>query len=207
MTTLVLMSDTHSFQQGMHVPEGDILIHAGDMTEFGRLDEVIDFNQWLSKLPHPHKIVIAGNHDLCFEYDSDQAKSMITNANYLQDQELEVMGINFFGSPWTPTFFDWAFMADPGPNIASIWAKIPENIDVLITHGPPFGICDLTEAGSHAGCKDLLDAVSLVKPKYHIFGHIHEGRGIKKAKGMTFVNASNIDARYQQRYPAFVLEI
>ena len=191
----------------MVVPKGDILIHAGDFTDYGTFEQAADFNLWLGQLPHPHKIVIAGNHDFCFESNPQEAKALLTNGIYLQDQEIEIRGIKFYGSPWTPVFFDWAFMANPGPQMANIWSKIPNDTDVLITHGPPKGICDLTDQGDNAGCQELLAALNTVKPKYHIFGHIHEGRGINKNNGITFLNASNIDSNYQKLYPAVVLDI
>jgi Icc-related predicted phosphoesterase len=207
MIKLVVISDTHGFHRQMVVPEGDILIHAGDFTDYGTLEQAADFNLWLGQLPHPHKIVIAGNHDFCFESNPQEAKAQLTNGIYLQDQAIEIMGIKFYGSPWTPVFFDWAFMANPGPQMAEIWSKVPKDIDVLITHGPPKGICDLTDQGDSAGCQELLAALNTVKPKYHIFGHIHEGRGIKKNNGITFLNASNIDSNYQKLSPAVVLNI
>jgi Icc-related predicted phosphoesterase len=192
MLRLVLISDTHGLHDEVDVPGGDILVHAGDFTQVGELGEVKRFNDFLGRLPHAHKIVIAGNHDLCFEREPDQARSMITNAIYLQDQAVEVAGIKFYGSPWQPWFFDWAFNLPRGIELERKWALIPEDTGVLITHGPPHGIGDTTYRGDHAGCSDLRERLRAIRPRLHIFGHIHEARGTWEIDGTTFVNASTV---------------
>lgn len=207
MPRLVVISDTHGLHEGFTLPYGDILIHAGDMTEHGSLRGVRAFDQWLGRLPHPKKIVIAGNHDFCFEDESAEARSSLTNGIYLEDEAVMVDGLKFWGSPWTPKFFDWAFMRQPGEEMRNVWAQIPADTDILITHGPPKGRLDLTEEGERAGCVDLLEAVRRTKPKVHIFGHIHEGRGIEKQEGVTFINASSVSTNYRRLYPPFVLEV
>ena len=102
------------------------------------------------------------------------ARSWITNAHYLCDESLTLDGVKFYGSPWQPRFFDWAFNKDRGAPLKAIWDKIPLDTDVLITHGPPHGILDLTFDKIKAGCEELLLAVQRIKPKVHVFGHIHE---------------------------------
>ncbi len=193
--------------RGLEVPDGDILIHAGDMTEHGTLSGVRAFNQWLGEFPHTHKIVIAGNHDFCFEDTPEEAKALLTNACYLQEESVALEGLKFYGSPWTPKFSDWAFMRQPGPEMGAVWENIPPDTDVLITHGPPRGIRDLTEAGEHAGCADLLEAVAQIAPRVHIFGHIHEGRGIERENGAIFVNGCSISVNYRQLFAPFVIEV
>ena len=207
MVKLVIISDTHGRHRGLSIPDGDILIHAGDITEHGTLSGVQEFNQWLNQLPHAHKIVIAGNHDFCFEDQAEEARALLTSATYLQDEAVEVKGLKIYGSPWTPEFFNWAFMRQRGAEMRAVWEKIPAGTDVLITHGPPSGILDYTEAGEYAGCRELLTAVGEIAPRVHIFGHIHEGRGIEKRDGVTFINASSISANYRQLFPPFVLEV
>ncbi len=115
---------------------------------------------------------------------------------YLQDSSVKIEGITFYGSPWTPTFFDWHFMADRGPVINEKWNKIPEGIDVLITHGPPATILDNVR-GVPQGCSDLLERILQINPKYNVFGHIHEGYGITKRNSTIFINASVCDGRYR----------
>jgi Icc-related predicted phosphoesterase len=189
-TRLVLLADSHGYHAGLSVPEGDILVHAGDLTGRGRLHELEDTNRWLLSLPHPFKIAIAGNHDFCFEEEPEAARRVLTAAIYLQDEAVEVGGIRFWGSPWQPWFYDWAFNLKRGPALAHKWALIPDQVDVLVTHGPPAGILDKTFDGREVGCEDLLRRVEQVKPKLHVFGHIHEGRGALWRDGTLFVNAS-----------------
>jgi Icc-related predicted phosphoesterase len=192
MLTLVLMSDTHGLHDEVTVPPGDILLHAGDFTEVGGFEEVERFNDFLGRLPHPHKIIIAGNHDMCFEDEPERARRLITNAIYLQDQAVEVEGIKFYGSPWQPWFFDWAFNLPRGIDLERKWAMIPENTDVLITHGPPHGIGDANWLGEKVGCQDLRERLRQVRPRLHVFGHIHEARGMWEIDATTFVNASTV---------------
>ena len=187
---IVAIADTHGRHEEVGVPEGDILVHAGDVTNAGSLEELDAFNDFLSSLPHPHKIVIAGNHDFCFERERIDAERILTNATYLHDSDVTIHGIRFYGSPWQPKFMEWAFNLPRGEALAEKWKLIPEDTDILITHSPPFGFGDLTRHGEQVGCKDLRDRVSQIRPRVHIFGHIHEDAGIWKDDGMVVVNAS-----------------
>jgi len=203
---IIAISDTHGLHKSLTIPDGDILIHAGDLCNHGTLEEVIDFNDFLGTLPHPHKIVIAGNHDFCFEKDRKACEEILTNCIYLEDQEVTIDGIRFYGSPWQPWFYDWAFNLERGSEIRAKWDLIPDGIDVLITHGPPYGIGDLTFRKDHAGCQDLLEVVERIKPGLHIFGHIHEGYRITSNGKTTFINASSCDHLYQPVNPPLVHE-
>jgi len=205
---LVVISDTHSFFDGIaDLPDGDILIHAGDITRKGDLVDLQKFAEWMDILPHKNKIVIAGNHDFCFERTPDESKKILSNVIYLEDQWCVVEGIKFYGSPWQPRFFDWAFNADRGEEIAKIWSKIPNDTDVLITHGPPFGILDCNAKGRHVGCQDLLMKVRDISIKAHLFGHIHEGYGVQVVDGKKFINASICDLKYQPINQPIILDI
>jgi predicted phosphohydrolase len=190
---IVCVSDTHGRHRDLTVPDGDLLVHAGDVTRRGELDTVADFDLWLGELPHPHKVVICGNHDFAFQEQPDAARGLITNAVYLEDSGATVGGLAVYGSPWQPWFFDWAFNLERGPALAAVWAKIPDRTDVLITHGPPAGILDRTDRGELVGCRDLFDRVMEVRPRLHVFGHIHEAAGRLDIDGTTFVNASCFD--------------
>ena len=192
---IIALSDTHGLHKNAIVPDGDILIHAGDFCNWGVKDEVKSFNKWLGTLPHKHKIVIAGNHDICLDpncrdprtgnhkYDGHQ---LITNAHYLENESIEIEGIKFWGSPFTPMFMDWAFMMND-PSLEGVWAKIPEDTEVLITHGPAYGILDEVfrasrETGDCVGSTSLLKRIQKLKNlKYHLFGHIHGSYGTKKS--------------------------
>ncbi len=208
---LVCISDTHSLHRRIqNIPEGDALIHAGDCLGAGTLDNVRDLNDWLGTLPHKHKVVIAGNHDWAFQEASAFAIEALTNATYLEDCGVEIEGFHFWGSPWTPTFMDWAFMRDRGQPINDQWKLIPAETDVLVTHGPPKGIGDEVFLGwqnQNVGCVDLLHRVRQLSLKAHVFGHIHEGYGKYVQASTTFVNASTCTERYEPTNPPIVVDI
>ena len=204
---IVLISDTHGFHRSVRLPEGDLLIHAGDLTNHGEIEQVADFNDWLGALPHPRKIVIAGNHDFCFE-KSDRAARLLTNATYLLDSGTTVSGLRIWGSPWQPWFFDWAFNLQRGPEIRAKWKLIPDGTDILVTHGPPLRFGGRTVSGEDAGCADLRDEIrSRVHPRLHVFGHIHEGYGIFRDGGTTFVNASICTVEYHPNNRPVVVDL
>lgn len=199
--TIVAISDTHGCHRSLKLPKGDIIIHAGDVSRSGRSAEVIDFLDWFAKLNFRHKIFIAGNHDFLFEHaHPDVIRKMIPKGvTYLNDAIVEIQGLKIWGSPITPWFNNWAFNRDRGNEIKEHWNLIPDDTDILITHGPPLGILDETMYGQRAGCEDLLKRIEAVKPKYHIFGHIHEDYGTFKKPETTFINASVLDNWYNLR--------
>jgi len=208
---LVCISDTHSLHRRIpDIPDGDVLIHAGDCLGAGTLENVEDLNDWLGTLPHRHKIVIAGNHDWVFQEAPALARDALTNAIYLEDSGIVIEGVRFWGSPWTPTFLDWAFMLDRGEALHDRWMQIPEDTDVLITHGPPKGIGDEASMGfrcQNVGCVDLLHRIEQMRLKAHVFGHIHEGYGEYTLGNTRLVNASTCTVRYEPTNPAIVLDI
>lgn len=207
LTRLVFLSDTHARHHKIPVvPEGDILLHAGDLTNWGSLADVEHFNGWLGRLPHKHKVVIAGNHDFCFEKDPERAVALLTNAHYLQDQSLELEGLKLYGSPWQPRFCNLAFNLDRGPKLAAVWDKIPEGTDILLTHGPPHGQLDRTRDGLAVGCEDLARRLLTVRPRVHLFGHIHEGYGMVRGE-TTYVNASVCNVHNEPVNAVQILEL
>ena len=205
---LVLLSDTHGKHDEVVVPDGDVLVHAGDVSMTGRISAYKDFAQWLSALPHKHKILIAGNHDFGIGH---LVEMLDPSVHYLQDSNITIDGIKFYGSPYTPRFGLWAWMEERGEPMRRIWNQIPDDTNVLITHGPPAGILDKTIAGDNAGCKDLFEAVTTrIQPEVHIFGHIHEGAGIEDyryANNPCYVNASVVNEYYEVVHPPTVVEI
>ncbi len=205
--TLVVISDTHGLHDTLEIPPGDVLVHAGDITPRGDLEDVRSFDRFLAGLEHRHKVVIAGNHDWCFEREPAAAKAELRHAVYLQDSGVEIEGLRFWGSPWQPWFFDWAFNLERGAEIRAKWELIPGDIDVLITHGPPAGHGDMTARGEPAGCADLLARIGEVRPRFHLFGHIHEGYGTTTDGVTTYINASVCDLGYRPVHPPVVLEI
>lgn len=215
MPRMVCMSDTHNCNEQIAVPDGDILIHSGDATITGTLHEIRIFNEWFSGLPHRCKIFVAGNHDWLFEQDRDAAESLLDpGIIYLQDTAAEIEGMKIYGSPWQPRFYDWAFNLDRGPAMGEKWSLIPDDIDVLVTHGPPNGILDAvpTRWGiENAGCEELRSRIEEISSfntlKLHIFGHIHCGYGTHEEFGVKYVNASACDEQYRPTQPPIVIEI
>jgi len=197
---IVIISDTHT-HLNPHLPLGDILVHAGDFTSTGTPAQVNQFLQWFSAQPHRHKIFIAGNHDRLFEDAPEQAAQLLAeypNLIYLQDSAIQVEGINFWGSPWQPEFNDWAFnLRRGGPRLREAWNRIPIDTDVLITHGPPHGILDQVRGGPHLGCEELKIRLAAVKPKVHVFGHIHDGFGVAWDESRLYLNASQLNEEYR----------
>ena len=206
---IVVISDTHNLHNKITVPDGDLLIHCGDFSGRGSVKEVTTFNSFLGTLPHAKKIVIPGNHDFLFESNPGLAKTLLSNAVVLIDEEVCINGVRIFGSPWTPEFGDWAFMKSRS-SLMYFWDRLPENIDILVTHGPPHGILDTIsnyDRAERVGCQFLGHKVKKMKPKYHLFGHIHEGYGKTEIDGITYVNASICDERYRPVNPAITIEI
>jgi len=207
--TFVFFSDTHGKHREIKVPKGDFLIFCGDMCPRGQLEDVESFAYWLKSLPHKNKIVIAGNHDRPFENEQKQQAEhllKLAGAIYLNDSGVEIENIKFWGSPIQPEFNNWYFGRKRGLEIKKHWDKIPLNTNILITHGPPFGILDKNLQDESVGCKELFKRVNKVKPKLHAFGHIHEAYGKLKKNNITFINASSLNARYQYTNPPIVIK-
>lgn len=206
---IVCISDTHGQHAKVSVPDGDLLIHAGDFMAFGaKPKEIIQFNQWLGTLPHQHKIVIAGNHDVMFERHSATARELLNNAIYLENSGTEIAGLKIWGSPVQPEFNNWAFNVARGAAIRRYWEMIPPDTDILVTHGPPFGMLDQSNPSSdHLGCEELALVVEKIKPRLHIFGHIHGGHGDETHNGTRFINASVVNEEYWPVYEPHIVEL
>jgi hypothetical protein len=232
---LTFISDTHNKHKQIDTGSGDILIHAGDATGRGQSGEILPFLKWFSDQNFKHKILIAGNHDFGFEKEPERYQKECDDLGiiYLNDSGIEIEGLKIWGSPVQPEFFNWAFNRrinhdiklpddyDPyhsyppksNPHIKPHWDLIPNDTDILITHGPPMGILDqcpninLRHIMKNVGCPHLLEAVNRVKPKYHIFGHIHERHGILIKNGTTFINASQLNDQYLVAYKPITINI
>jgi Icc-related predicted phosphoesterase len=187
---IVAVADTHLFHHDLAVPDGDVFVHAGDMCRGGDLSELARAARWIAGLPHRHKVVVAGNHDWGFVRDPIAARAMFAGAHYLEDGEVAIDGVRFYGSPWQPAFNGWAFNLPRGAALAEKWSRIPEPIDVLVTHGPPAGIGDHSSTGGRQGCADLRERVAIVRPRAHLFGHIHEDGGAWPLEGTLFANVT-----------------
>eukprot|EP00092_Neocalanus_flemingeri_P029452 GFUD01031982.1.p1 GENE.GFUD01031982.1~~GFUD01031982.1.p1 ORF type:complete len:284 (-),score=86.63 GFUD01031982.1:85-936(-) len=213
---IVCISDTHSGHRQLQLPPGDILIHSGDFSKSRtklNAAEYIDFVQWFSAQPHETKILIAGNRDdfmhteICHKFrkrsleEIESVQSLFTNSNqiiYLKDSAYEYnqRGFSFkiWGSPWTRLYGKEgkAFQVSTA-ELKQKWALIPKDTTLLITHGPPLGICDMNLAKVQAGCPELLAMVKEIQPRIHLFGHIHEGYGTLATDQTLFINAASID--------------
>ncbi len=195
---IVAMADTHLFHESLVVPDGDVLVHAGDLLQYGSLDELVRAVDFLRALPHPTKVIVAGNHEVCLEKRPAEARALLDGFVYLQDDGAVIDGRRFWGSPWQPKFRIWAFGATRGPELAAKWAKIPDDVDVLVTHGPPHGIGDtITWNGQvrNVGCRDLRTRVEQIGPELHLFGHIHQARGVWTHGPTTFANVTTDEGR------------
>jgi Icc-related predicted phosphoesterase len=188
---IVAVADTHLYHDELKVPDGDVFVHAGDLCRGGSALELAQAAKWIRGLPHATKIVVAGNHDFAFERDPVAARELLGDGIvYLQDSEITVGGVRFWGSPWQPAFNDWAFNLPRGAALAEKWAKIPERVDVLITHGPPLGFGDRTTVHDRQGCADLRERIFAAKPRLHLFGHIHEDGGSWSERGIAMANVT-----------------
>ncbi len=209
------ISDLHGFKPKLS--GGDLLIVAGDLTAKDLASEHGMYCHWQYDLPYEKIIFIAGNHDGYIEKRPDLYIDGCDNQGkiaYLQDSGIEYKGLKIWGSPWTPTFYNWHFMKDRGTPIRKMWNLIPEDTDVLITHGPPYGILDKVDISSkgddfkRAGCMDLMDTIPRLKNlKAHIFGHIHGSYGQEVIRGVQFVNASIMDEDYHPINAPITIEI
>lgn len=234
---IVCISDTHSLQDLMThpIPKGDVLIHSGDISNKGGEKDVTNFIHWFGAIEgFDMKIFIAGNHDFCFERvnephhkgDYDWLDKLMSSENlfdknvvYLEDNETTIESVEFsrpikiYGSPWQPNFYDWAFnLPRMGDEIKSKWDMIPEDTDVLITHGPPHEIRDFVsnwrQGDMNVGCELLRHQLeNRIKPSLHVFGHIHGAYGAALIKDTLYVNASTCTESYQPSNKPIIVDL
>lgn len=201
-----------------------MIIHSGDASNSKNPiinhNEMWDFKEWWNKLEVKYKIYVAGNHDTSIEKGIFNKKLLENNDNsfYLENDDVEIEGIKFYGSPYQPLFGNWAFQQADN-KLFKMWENIPEDTDVLITHGPPKGILDLAEDRNHkleyCGDKNLFNKVMKIKPKYHLFGHIHNNGnqinvGQRIYNGTTFINSAAVTDRkfnYGITYQGTIIEL
>ena len=218
-TRITILSDTHT-RHGLipltDLPGGDLLIHSGDIMNSGyNKNDIHSFCTWFQSLKqYEDKVFIAGNHDRLFENEPYEVEGYLKDyplIDYLQDTELALYfdgpngdhtedNIRIYGSPWQPEFYSWAFnLPKNGIEIASKWLAIPDNTDILITHGPAYGTLDTVKGRpwDALGCGMLAERIKDIKPKIHICGHIHSGYGYEFKDGTHFFNASVLDEAYE----------
>lgn len=208
---IIFISDTHGQHASLQLPkleaEKTMLIHTGDSSKMGKENEIIDFLKWFEVQDYTYKIFIAGNHDFLFEKNPSLAESLIPkNCIYLNNSSVEIEGIKIWGSPITPRFYDWAFNCDRGEKIKKYWEQIPNDTDILLTHGPAYGILDQVINGLQVGCEELIKVIEKIKPKIHACGHIHEAYGKVTNLNTIFINSSVLDIRYKLVHPPILID-
>jgi Icc-related predicted phosphoesterase len=209
MYRITAISDTHTKHKQLtpFLPGGDILIHAGDISSMGHKHEIQSFCSWFDKIDnYDLKVFIAGNHDYGFEKRIEETMEIVNSyktITYLQDdwvgfQKEDLKEIRIWGSPWQPEFYNWAFnLPRRGKELEEKWNLIPENTDILITHGPAYGYVDMVIGRyDNLGCEILTDRIGVVKPDIHICGHIHSGYGYTTNGKTHFINASVLNEGY-----------
>jgi Icc-related predicted phosphoesterase len=191
--TILHLSDTHGKHRELaDLPPADILVHSGDFTLAGGDMEALDFIEWLCDLPYKHKIFIAGNHDDCM-LDAT-LEGLPDDVHYLADSGITIDDTTFYGAPMFVTF--------ENDNLKELehYERIPSGTDVLITHRPPLGILDSLDDNLHYGSTVLLERVTAIQPKLHLFGHVHDANSLKEWHGTTFSNAGVTNWKYDVRY-------
>ena len=208
---ITFISDTHTKHDKVSgfLTGGDLLVHAGDLTGRGYITEIENFMKWYDNINnYDTKVFIAGNHDFGFQDDNQKLRGLLTGyktIDYLEDELMMVGGdyedmIKIWGTPWQPEFHNWAFNLPRGEKLKEKWDMIPMNTDILITHGPPLGKLDYVRySNENVGCEELMKRVEEVKPKIHVFGHIHEGYGYVFDGNTHFINAAVLNGRYEFR--------
>ena len=224
---ILCLSDTHGYHERLPIDETvDVIVHTGDFSNsYGKnnIYETEEFLSWFNSLNVKYKILVAGNHDTYFEELSkkggiNEVKDYLSldypNIIYLQDSGISINGINFYGTPWCPIYYDWAFMVDDNYQ-KMMFSKIQEDTNILLTHTPAHGILDYSN-GKLCGSTTLLNRIQEIKSlgdlKYHIFGHIHmddgnskEHIGDNEKTDYIAVNACNIN--YLGFYEPIIIEI
>jgi len=208
---ITFISDTHNKHKQVtsSLPGGDLLIHAGDLSSMGYQHEIQGFCSWFNKLnDYDHKVFIAGNHDWGFQNNTEKIMEIVNSykwIDYLQDDVImfgktgnpEDM-IKIWGSPWQPEFYDWAFnLPREGEELREKWNLIPNDVDILVTHGPAHGYLDRVIGGwENLGCELLAEAIEVKRPKIHVCGHIHSGYGYIFDGETHYINASVLNEQY-----------
>lgn len=202
MKSLTFISDTHNRHNEIpqeQLPGGDFLIHTGDFTNRGTLPEVTTFLEWFSaQTQYKHRIFIAGNHEKIAEKDPSLFVSLVPdNCVYACNSVVNLDGLKFWGTPVTAQFCNWAFNRTTS-ELIKLFSYIPEDTDVLLTHGGPKGILQKLPGGLDVGMPELAERISqLPKLKVSAFGHIHHSYGTKTINNIQYVNSAIVGEDYK----------
>lgn len=212
---IVAISDVHTRWHTLQIPECDILISAGDYSFHGQPDIVLSFHEWMNRQPAKHVISVQGNHETWVEKNFSAAEAIALGScprvHFMEEGLVEIDGIKIWCSAITPNFFNWAWNRARGEEIKQHWDKIPEDTNILVTHGPPAGILDIVPwvdgtPKERVGCEELKKRIDQLDIDLHIFGHIHHSHGEHHSDGTSFYNASICDERYAPTNPVTVIE-
>ena len=228
MVKIVAISDTHTKHKKLEIPECDVLIHAGDFTWTGKYWEVNRFLMWMEKQPAKHKIVVAGNHEMSLDKTHEKFYPPTANLmhvyreriTYLENSAVEIDGIKFYGTPWTPWFHDWGFNGVEGADapfrrhenamLSDIYGEIPMDTNVLICHGPPYDLVDKATDDHRCGSvemRKIIEDPNRIDLRLYICGHIHEARGRDTTGGVEVCNVSSLARDYETIGPPVVIEV
>ncbi len=192
----IAISDTHGLHRNLELPIGDVIIHAGDFCNRGSERQMHDFLDWYKETDFAHKILIGGNHDTFAARHPQEFEGLLAGEiTYLNDSGCRINGLSCWGSPVQPDLVGWPFGKRRGAQMKVHWDMVPEEVDILITHTPPYGILDKPRTGRHLGCEELSKKLATISPKVHIFGHVHASYGQETIGETRYINASNIDSR------------
>ena len=205
--TLCLIAETHQLHRELDMPPADVLLYAGDFTMWSRsLAAIEDFDSWLGELPYKHRIVVPGNHEFFLEADSAR-RSLLSYATVLINDSVEIEGLRIWGSPVTP-LANAAFGMPSPADRRSLYETIPEDTDIVVTHGPPLNVLDEAPgSGYHSGCPALREAVTRIKPRLHVFGHIHGAYGMTEDEHTTYANVALLGPGGDLSHQPLVLRI
>lgn len=219
---IVVISDTHSLHNQLLIPECDLLLHAGDFTAHGHIPEANIFAHWFAKQPAKYKVAIPGNHDFCCEAQPALIKEIFTNlgCHLLIDNMITLDGLNIYGSPYQPWFYDWAFnfpSEEPEKSLQAKrkWSQIPDETNILLVHGPPYKCLDRVNTKGineewNVGCKHLLERIKQLSDlKLVATGHIHEARGSMMLNNTHIINAAcaSLGSSFSKLRPPFHINL
>jgi len=206
MLSVCVVADTHCRHREINIPPCDLLIHCGDFCSFQRDDERVldDADMWFAESPASKVVCIGGNHDFMLQ----RREFTFSHATYLQDTSAEIHGLSIYGAPWCPDLSGFAFYA-ANADLIDRWRAIPTGIDILVTHTPPHGVLDLPSSGEpHLGCPHLRQELERIRPRLHVFGHVHASHGQSIEDGRHSINAAVVGGReLTVRHPPTMLQL
>jgi Icc-related predicted phosphoesterase len=210
MTKIVCFSDIHgqmskSLKDWFINNPGDILLFAGDI-QVNQTDDGKAFLAWVHSLPFEFKVITFGNHDSNAAFMLEEARSY-KDITILNHQAATIKGIKIFASPYSLPFGSWWFMASEA-ELKNLYEAIPEDTEMLVTHGGAFEILDKTVRGDSTGSTSLRNRIGeLPNLKYHVHGHIHEAYGGTEIDGVTRINCSVLNEAYKLRNNPVILNL